>query len=736
MEKYIEHHNNNEFVVNYGYYTEKIIQKHIKSFGEDRTYEVKEAMTKVFVDSQKQLQTENHNLLLVGKVQSGKTASLEMLSAISFDNGYNLIIIYGGYDNTLLEQTTNRFTETFDCGSNEDIYEGRDPEIFSTDDNAEKSVNDDKLDAVFDDLAEVEKPVFIISMKRPVALGKVNKFLSNLDHSKYRALIIDDEGDQASLNTAKDKKNDGSATYREICCMKDTLGEPLYLSVTATPHANIFLDAYSRLKPKTIRLIEPGDYYCGAARYHLSDGSNIVLINVDDFEEKLDDDRLPPSLRRAIHHFIISSAILLNRGIKESDMIIHGYRTREKHHGIYDCVEAYLKSLDFRTNKENRNNLDFRDCMREFEETYNDNELFSSSVRDDYAFDSLIDNICVVISRTRLVMLNSDGKDTRTNLKLKRYKIFIGGDLLQRGVTFKLLTTFFTRWASDGGNMDTNLQRARWFGYREEYIDLCRIFTTEEISHEFTVLSEIEEDLWDQFYQVQNGDRSIDEIIIQADKTKQKPAGKNRTDYKKISFKQPWVKQSIGIFDNIQLEENNRIVNEFVRTHSWSPTNIGQIHPIDGEVNEYTSKYSFVSGSSIQELLESLSNVFERQPFHITNKTFLSTLFKSDEKYPIILMPHFDDSGRERSFYPETKKILVLQQGANSTVEEKLKYKGDRYVIVDENKINIQIHKIVPRLKDGKKIPLVDKTQYMFAFYLPNGDEVANVFFVRGDNVE
>jgi len=69
---------------------------------------------------------------------------------------------------------------------------------------------------------------------------------------------------------------------------------------------------------------------------------------------------------------------------------------------------------------------------------------------------------------------------------LRKRLFYLGGDLLQRGVTFEnLITTYFTRWAKMGGNMDTNLQRARWFGYRSKYIDLCKIFTTKEISVEF-----------------------------------------------------------------------------------------------------------------------------------------------------------------------------------------------------------------------------------------------------------
>ena len=87
------------------------------------------------------------------------------------------------------------------------------------------------------------------------------------------------------MNTKKNKALDASATYAEIVRMKDLLEDPLYLSVTATPQALIFLDEYSRLRPDSIRLIEPSKGYCGAEAYHLYDSGVIELIGDEDQQE-------------------------------------------------------------------------------------------------------------------------------------------------------------------------------------------------------------------------------------------------------------------------------------------------------------------------------------------------------------------------------------------------------------------------------------------------------------------
>lgn len=198
----------------------------------------------------------NNNMLLVGKVQSGKTSNLELFTALAFDNGFNLVVIYGGYDNTLLAQTTTRFKKTFDIPAETD-YSNDTPVVFSSDDSAQLLTVDDEI---IEDLLEANKPIFLISMKRPAAMNKVNDLLARIDKGNLRAFIIDDEGDQASLNTKKNKAADASATYAAIVAMKGHLDDPLYLSVTATPQALIFLDEYSMLRPDSIMVLDSASH--------------------------------------------------------------------------------------------------------------------------------------------------------------------------------------------------------------------------------------------------------------------------------------------------------------------------------------------------------------------------------------------------------------------------------------------------------------------------------------------
>ena len=243
MEEYIiDNYKNEENNIRFGKYYEHVYKKHVEAYSERGADNIRENITNTFKEARRQELSpiRNNNMLLVGKVQSGKTSNLELFTSLAFDNGYNLVMIYGGYDNTLLSQTITRFKKTFNISSDMDYCDNT-PVVFSSDDSNQLLSLDDEI---VEDLLEANKPIFLISMKRPAAMNKINQLLSRIDTSNIHAFIIDDEGDQASLNTKKNKKNDASATYEAIVKMKQLLNDPLYLSVTATPQALIFLDEY------------------------------------------------------------------------------------------------------------------------------------------------------------------------------------------------------------------------------------------------------------------------------------------------------------------------------------------------------------------------------------------------------------------------------------------------------------------------------------------------------------
>ncbi|MDD4156817.1 MAG: Z1 domain-containing protein [Candidatus Cloacimonetes bacterium] len=680
-------------VIKYGIFKEKVFQKHLDDYGEKSAKDILNNSTKILkraIDQSNDIR-KTSNVLLVGKIQSGKTSNLEMISALSFDNRYNVLVIYGGYDNHLLRQSAKRFKDTFDINDkNEET-----PYLITTEIENFDFFTDDFLD----DAIKLNRPVIFVSLKRPQALEKVNEALKRIRKTKYKSIIIDDEGDQASLNTKKDKVEEASATYNQIKIMKKNMNNPIYFSVTATPQANIFQPDLSVLKPDSIMLIPPASSYTGADTFHLID-DNIYLVASEDIRN-IENEELTPSLKNAINYYLISSAIMYDMNMMDSDMIVHAYREVNGHLLLYGIINTYIENL---IDCIDNGDQDFNIFLKQLMDTYTE-KLFDSSIITNYPWnDHLVNNIKKVIKRTRVIQHNSQNGLAEDEIKYYKHKIYIGGDLLQRGITFKhLVTTFFTRWAVKG-NMDTSLQRARWFGYRESYIKLCKVFTTKTIKMEFSNLATIENDLWNQFNLVEEGELDINQIVVDAEQTSLNPTRKNVTEYKKVSFAKKWSNQVYASFDENIINKNNSLFEELISILSFRNSSIGRI---DGNVS---TRFACIEGESFIDFVKKTDYIFEQSPF---SKKDISRLFTGEKVCIQLMYGEQSPNYRKRSFLDG--KISALQQGADTTNVEKQHYLGDSSVIVDKDAICVQVFRVVPKNDDGT-IEL-KKLQYMYSIH-------------------
>lgn len=690
-----------------GHFCSQVFGKHRESYGESGAGKTRDAAYRVLESALNQYDDQgcSNNVLLVGKVQSGKTSNLEAMVALACDNGFNLVVMYGGYDNLLLGQTVQRFRETFNCPKRAD--ELLDPEyidtpiVFTTDDTDDLCINNIDSDILTEYLDE-GVPLLLITIKGATRLSQINKKLRELDRQYLNVLIIDDEGDQASLNNVRDKKNEASATYAAIREMKSVLGDPIYFSVTATPMPNIFLSELSALRPDSIHLLHPGEGYCGAEVYHLQDNDNIIAIP-DEMDSAIENNVSPESLRLAIRHFILASAMLRDRESHKrrikSQMVIHSAREVSTHSVIYRWVNQYIAEL--RESVIDALANDFYDAVLIFHETYE--ACFSECTRKENPFDrKLIENVGYVLKRCAVAMHNGQDQGTRSAAKMKSHCIYIGAQLLERGITFdRLLTTYFTRWPRTGGNMDTNLQRARWFGYRSSYFDLLRLFTTEEIADEFTFLAEMEDRLWQQFAEVEEGVRSISDVVVLAEGTRQKPTRSTVADFCQV-FADDWVKQSLRATDPADIAHNNRVMEDFLNSLTFRSCSYGRSD------NETTCKEAVVSGGEIADVILSMRGIMDEKKFRYVE--IERTLRREKDVAVLRMMPN---EPRVRSFYDADMKgrIKALHQGRSADF---ITYRGDVAVVDDSKSVNVQIHLVLPKVGKEK---LPNETQYMFAIY-------------------
>ena len=419
--------------------------------------------------------------LALGKVQSGKTLSYTSLIALAIDNGYRITVVLAGTKNPLLEQNYTRLYNDLEAGR-PNLTPFRNP------------IPQD---------AEVIRSVLhggghtlIVVLKNRKRLDDARRVLATSELSGFPTLIIDDEGDEASLNT-QFRRGRRSAIYESILRLRAALRVHAYVAYTATPQANLLISGIDGLSPDFGVLVEPGHGYCGGATFFGSDRDRYVrrvpLAEAEDEQVW----GIPNGLRQAIATFLVGGAI---RHLRESNawhsMLIHNSNLRADHERLQTAVRNLIglwrESLSLPDDDPAKHEV--ISLMRA---AYDD---LCSTVQNPPAWEEVLEQMRDEVWLVEVWMVNSLplGRDPiGTPFRLKN-NILVGGNMLGRGVTIEgLAVTYITRRAKNETNADTMEQRARWFGYKNDYLDVCRIFVTSQLRDDYTELLRHEDDFWE-----------------------------------------------------------------------------------------------------------------------------------------------------------------------------------------------------------------------------------------------
>lgn len=419
--------------------------------------------------------------LALGKVQSGKTLSYTSLIALAIDNGYRITVVLAGTKNPLLKQNYNRLFNDLDA-QRPSVTPFQNPELQD---------------------AEVIKSVLhggghalIVVLKNRQRLEEVRRVLASPDIHNSPTLIVDDEGDEASLNT-QFRRGRQSAVYRSILALRDVLSIHAYVAYTATPQANVLISGIDGLSPDFGVLIEPGSGYCGGSTFFGSNRQRYVrlvpLSEADPSQFK----GIPAGLRQAIAAFFVGGAI---RHLRESNewhsMLIHNSNLRRDHQSLQAAVRNLVELWRDRLRLADQDPAK-QEVLSLLKSAYAD---LSSTVAGPPSWDDVREQLQDEVWLVEVWMVNSLplGRDPVGTPFRLRNNILIGGNMVGRGVTIEgLAVTYITRRAKNDTNADTMEQRARWFGYKSGYLDVCRIFVTSQLRDDYTELLRHEDDFWE-----------------------------------------------------------------------------------------------------------------------------------------------------------------------------------------------------------------------------------------------
>ncbi len=452
--------------------------------------------------------------LVIGDVQSGKTSNYLALANMACDYGYKIILILAGMTDLLRIQTQERVDEGLIGAVSSTI--GRKAQINYIGVGTQ-GINAHYAIPFTTDLSDFEpanctandlnKPQILVVKKNKRILEAVKNWLKpgQINVSGKNILIIDDECDNASINTKNDE--DPSTINGLIRDIYNNFECASYVGFTATPFANIFInpdseDGYDDLFPSDFihRLKTTSDIYFGIDKVLRDDKRFIRFLKENEINflpakhksyEQVN--QISGSLKNAICTFLIGNCVRTFRGdvnVHRSMMInISPYNNVQEQ--IKELVEIYVVELKYAILQYTNYGVDR--FIKHFElkrlhDIYINDSMFNTpnqrnnkTIREELSIEKLIKMLYAEISKFQVVLINNKTKKEE-KFNYNDYKevgarvIAVGGYVLSRGLTLEgLLVSYYNRNSSA---YDTLLQMSRWFGYRPNYEDLCLIYMT------------------------------------------------------------------------------------------------------------------------------------------------------------------------------------------------------------------------------------------------------------------
>jgi hypothetical protein len=510
--------------------------------------------------------------LVVGHVQSGKTSNYSGLICKAADAGYKIIIVLAGMHNNLRSQTQMRLEESFlgyettvdrDPGMPIGVAEfGEDLKTNSATTRAENGDFNKAIAKHFHGISPEERPwLFVVKKQKTVLTALLNWIQTRVADStdagdgrklvtKLPLLIIDDEADNASVDTGEQMFNEDGVPDEEhqpkainslIRQVLHAFTRKAYVGYTATPFANIFIHHKGAtakegpdLFPRSfiINLAAPSNYV-GPARMFgrvTKEGRKGALPLSRDIADHFDpqtdsgwmppkhkkthvptykgQEIIPPSLREAICAFILACAVreLRGQGDQHSSMLIHVTRYVDVQTHVREQVEEAVRRMRQKITR----GIDAVGLLDQFRELWDRDflpirervaELSPAEERPQAmpCWDDVLAALPDVLDDVEVRSINGTAKDAldyaTPGAALK--VIAVGGDKLARGLTLEgLCVSYFVRTTK---MYDTLMQMGRWFGYRPGYLDLCRLYTSADLVKWFGHIADASEELREEF---------------------------------------------------------------------------------------------------------------------------------------------------------------------------------------------------------------------------------------------
>lgn len=700
--------NNMKWIPEYGEETEKLLDKVFSNDPDAKEKVKKETYYIMQLCGNPNDATNNDTGLVIGYIQSGKTLSFTTLTAMARDNNYQIVIVLAGISKNLVKQSSRRLEN--DLGVNQGFHRKwtmltnpKDPKKNPQDKNTIQRELQNWIKPNTPN--DFKKTLLITVMKNTSHLKNLLEVLKSLDLSSVPTLIIDDEGDQASMNTkassnAKKAKETGiytekemSTIYSRIRELKNLLPHHTFIQYTATPQAPLFINIFDNLSPNFVQLLTPGDKYTGGREFCLD--NNFILKTIPYSEIYSDENVLsapPETLKEAMRIFFLSVTSGRLLGEKKGNpnnrsMMVHPSRLVDDH-GIYYEWVIYIKDYWGRVLERPDSDETKQEVILEFQEAYKDLKENAPEIQ---PFNELLDRLHHNVNNTAVEQLNSkagSSVDWSSNYSF----ILVGGQAMDRGFTVEGLTITYMPRSKGVGNADTLQQRARFFGYKKDYLGHCRVYLDDDNAHLFTEYVKHEEDIRKKLQEHKLSGQHLNELQRRFVLDEMFKLTRNNVlseTLKRTNFGNKWVRIKAPHDNELIIENNKKVTNKFIVKYKAS------FSEDLGHKDRTEEQKHLVAKLPLKDVFKDLLNelIFTRQTDSTSYTNLKSEIdlyteeFVSEDSFVYLM-----SKGNIRKRRLKKDEIQQLFQGRNPRKGEVI-YPGDEK-IKSSDTVTVQIHNL------------------------------------------
>ncbi len=653
--------------------------------------------------------------ITIGYVQSGKTMSFTTLTALAIDNGFRVIIYFAGIKNNLLDQTTTRLKKDL-------LTEGENARHFKV--YKSPTIANDIHAKIQQALKLNHRPAILITvLKHYKHIGELTKIFKKVEVrdalGNNGVLIIDDEADQASLNTyaRKNSKSEDweddefSSTYSSILDLRASLYNHSYIQYTATPQAPLLINIMDLLSPKFHVVLTPGKTYTGGKTFFEENTDLIITIpDSEVYHHKHNQlSECPQSLIDALQLFLMGVAVTVNIQQKERflSMMVHADREQDaskKFYGwIKDLISIWSNILNLNNNDPSKIEL-AKEFYKNFDEAIR-------RIDNPPSFDDVLQEVLQVILDTNIELVisnNPAGKQKKSNeINWANYSshILVGAEMLNRGYTVEgLAVSYMPRYSIGKSNADTIQQRCRFFGYKRNYLDSCRVFIPLDSTIEYREYVRHEE-IMRRMLKENSLERAEQLLILDSSMN---PTRNNILSVDVVTHKLNGWRQMNALQ---HIDENLVYISRFLSSHQFKDyEKFGTPDRNHRYVKLGIEKVvEFLKDFKIMNMPDALRKSSTIQYLrYLADKELIQHAYIFEMSYAVM-------NGRERSLNTENDVLKISNIFSGRSITGVQNYPGDKNIRFEDS-LCIQIHKV--KLKHHS-MQWGNKVLYTLGIYYP-----------------